>query len=70
MEIYGLFVPILLVAVCGIVLLATFGWWIFWLLIQLGVIVREARRPPHIDAGDYRLDQGRDVGDDQRRSKP
>ena len=67
MEIYGFFVPILLVALCALVLLATFGWWIFWLLVQLGMIVRESQRPPHIDAGDYRLDQGHDVGDDHTR---
>ena len=66
MEIFGLFVPILLVALCSLVLLATAGWWIFWLLVQLGVIVRAAQQPPHVDAGDYRLDQGRDVGDNRK----
>ena len=66
MEIFGLFIPLFLVALCALVLLATAGWWIFWLLVQLGVIVRAAQRPPHVDAGDYRLDQGRDVGDNRK----
>ncbi len=42
---------------------------LFALPIKLFVILREARRPPHLDADDYRLDQGRDVSaDEQRRS--
>lgn len=67
MEIFGLAIPILAVVICGLVLLGVFGWGLFLLLIQLGVIVREARKPPHIDAGTYELRQGRDVGQDERR---
>ncbi len=38
-------------------------------LIKIGVAISQARKPPHVDAGDYRLDQGRDVRfeDDERR---
>ncbi|MDP9312801.1 MAG: hypothetical protein M3R24_18260 [Chloroflexota bacterium] len=40
---------------------------LFALPIKLFVILREARRPPHLDAGDYRLEQGRDIGADEQR---
>jgi hypothetical protein len=54
--------------VCGVVLLFAVGAGLITLLIKAGVIVREARRPPHMDAGDYRLDQGRDVrSEDEQR---
>ena len=53
---------------CGLVLLVVVGVGLVMFLIKLGVIVREAQRPPHIDTGDYRIDQGREVrGEDQRR---
>ncbi len=41
-------------------------------LIKVGVAISQARKPPHVDAGDYRLDQGRDVRfeDDDRRPTP
>ncbi len=67
MEIFGIFIPVLLLLLCGVVLLVVFGWWLFIMLLQIGVIVRAARQPPHIDAGDYSLKQGRDVGADERR---
>ncbi len=67
MEIFGIFVPFLVLLLCGLVLFAVFGWWLFVLLVQIGVIVRKAQEPPHIDTGDYSLRQGRDVGDDDRR---
>lgn len=60
-------IPLIAVVLCGVVLLLALGVGMIGLLIKLGVIVREAQRPPHIDAGDYRLDQGRDVGHDERR---
>lgn len=63
MELLGL--PLIAVLLCGLVLLIVFGFGLFTLLIKLGVIVREAQRPPHIDSGDYRLSQGRDVGRDE-----
>lgn len=40
---------------------------LFALPMKIFVIVREARRPPHLDAGDYRLEQGRDIGAEERR---
>ena len=61
-------IVIALVIICGIVLLFVAGAALFSLLIKLGVIVRYAQRPPHMDHGDYRLDQGREVrGEDDRR---
>lgn len=67
MEIFGLFVPLLAVLLCGLVLLSFVGWGLFWFLIQVGVIIRKAQEPPHVDAGNYELRQGRDIGADDRR---
>ncbi len=50
-----------LVALCAVVLVALLASSIFWFLIKVGVVINEARKPPHIDAGDYRIDQGREV---------
>ncbi|MCU0490788.1 MAG: hypothetical protein MUD01_04340 [Chloroflexaceae bacterium] len=62
--------PMLLLIVIGaiaaLLFLALIGWGGFWLLVQLGVIVREARRPPHQDTGSYSLSQGHEVGRDER----
>ena len=44
----------ILIAIPGIILL----------LIKLGVIVDKASKPPHIDHGNYRLEQGQEVKDD------
>jgi len=53
---------------CGIVLLFVVGAGLITFLIKVGVIVRAAQQPPHIDASDYRLNQGRDVrGEDEQR---
>jgi hypothetical protein len=52
---------------CGLVLLATLSVGLITLLIKLGVIVREAQKPPYLDAGDYRIDQGREVISEDRR---
>jgi hypothetical protein len=30
-------------------------------LFKVGVAINEARKPPHLDTGDYRLDQGREA---------
>ncbi len=40
-------------------------------LFKLGVVVHEARKPPHLDAGDYRLAQGHEVRPevDRRRTR-
>lgn len=63
MELLGL--PLIALLLCGIVLLSFLGFGLFILLVKLGVIVRAAQRPPHMDAGDYRLSQGRDIGRDE-----
>jgi hypothetical protein len=63
MELLGL--PLVALLLCGVILLGLLGFGLFILLVKIGVIVREAQRPPHIDAGDYRLSQGRDVGRDE-----
>lgn len=65
MEIFGLFIPLIAILICGLILLGFFGWGLFVLLLQIGVIVRAAQKPPHIDAGNYDLRQGRDVGKDE-----
>jgi hypothetical protein len=52
---------------CGLVLLATLTVGLITLLIKFGVIVRESRKPQHLDAGEYRLDQGREVVSEDRR---
>jgi hypothetical protein len=53
--------------VCGLILLATLSLGLITLLIKLGVIVREAQKPPHLDTGDYSIGQGRDVAAEDRR---
>lgn len=65
MDLLGL--PLIALLLCGLVLVVFFGFGLFMLLVKIGVIVREAQRPPHMDAGDYRLSQGRDVGRDEER---
>lgn len=52
---------------CGIILLASLSLGLITLLIKLGVIVREAQKPQYLDAGDYRMDQGREVVTEDRR---
>jgi hypothetical protein len=52
---------------CGLVLLGTLSLGLITLLIKLGVIVREAQKPQYLDAGDYRMDQGREVVSEERR---
>ena len=36
-------------------------------LVKVGVVIHEARKPPHIDAGDYHIDQGHEVRPEARR---
>lgn len=52
---------IVALVVCGMALLLVVGAALITFLIKAGVIVRAARQPPHMDAGDYRLNQGREV---------
>lgn len=65
MELFGLFIPLALLLLCAVVLSAVVGWGLFWFLVQAGIIISYARKPPHVDAGDYRLEQGREVGRDE-----
>jgi hypothetical protein len=58
---------LLLVIFCGIVILAVLGVGVFFVLLKLGVIVRESSRPAYQDAGDYRLEQGREVRPEEER---
>ncbi len=52
---------IVLIVFGGLLLLGALGWGFMLLLVQLGVIVNEARKPAYKDTGNYSLDQGRDV---------
>jgi hypothetical protein len=55
------FAVILGLGLCLLVLIATAGMSLFMLIFKAGVVVHEAQKPAHLDAGDYRLDQGREV---------
>ena len=44
-----------------LVLLATLAVSFFVFLFKVGVVINEARKPPHSDTGDYQLSQGREV---------
>jgi hypothetical protein len=59
---------LLMLFIVGSLILILFGWGLFWLLVQLGVIVNEARKPTYIDHSDYSLEQGRDVGQEESRN--
>jgi hypothetical protein len=50
----------IIVLVIGMILIGG-GIGLFFLLIQLGVIVNEAQRPPHQDSGNYQISQGHEV---------
>ena len=52
---------LVLLGLCLVGLLASFGMALFTFFFKVGVAINEARKPPHIDQGDYRLDQGREV---------
>ena len=52
---------LILLAFCALVALAAICMGVFFVLLKLGVIVREASRPTIQDYGDYSLDQGREV---------
>lgn len=53
---------LLLFIVAALLVLAAAGWGTFLLLVQLGVIVKEAGKGQHSDSYDYSLSQGREVG--------
>ena len=50
-----------LLGLCLIGLLAMIGMALFTFVLKVGVAINEARKPPHLDTGDYRLGQGREV---------
>ncbi|NNJ09340.1 hypothetical protein EKD04_003260 [Chloroflexales bacterium ZM16-3] len=56
---------LILMIIGGILLLFAVGWGVFWMLIQLGVIVQKATEPPTTDTNTYSLGQGRDVSNDE-----
>ena len=58
---------LILLAFCALVALATIGVGAFFVLLKLGVIVREVSRPAIQDYGDYSLDQGREVRPEEER---
>ena len=50
-----------LIALCSLIVLVVLALGGFFVLLKLGVIVREAQRPVYRDNGGYTLDQGREV---------
>jgi hypothetical protein len=63
---------LLMIGLCVVVLIAAGGISLFMLIFKAGVIVHEAQKPAHLDAGDYRLEQGHEVraeGQVQRRTE-
>jgi hypothetical protein len=59
LEIPGIVIGLLVV--CAVVLLFVVSVGLFTFLVKVGVIVRQAQRPVHMDSGDYRLEQGHEV---------
>jgi hypothetical protein len=58
---------LVLLALCALVVLAALGVGAFFVLLKLGVIVRESSRPSYRDYSDYSLDQGREVRPEEER---
>ncbi len=59
--------PLLLI--CGLTILLVGGVGAFLVLLKLGVIVREAARPPQVDYGNYSLDQGREMRPEEQQKQ-
>lgn len=55
------------VIVCLIIALIVVGSVGFVVALKLGIIVREAAKPSHLDSGNYTLDQGREVRPEEER---
>ncbi len=55
----GWVIVLLVLFVVGLIVSAGVALFVF--LFHVGVAINESRKPPHIDVGDYRLDQGREV---------
>ena len=58
---------LVLLALCALVALVALGVGAFFVLLKLGVIVRESSRPGYHDYSDYSLDQGREVRPEEER---
>jgi hypothetical protein len=56
---------VVLVGLCLVALAVVIGTMLFGFFFKVGVAINESRRPAHYDAGDYRLDQGREVRPEQ-----
>jgi hypothetical protein len=50
----------------GVIFLIIAGVWLVQLILHGVAIARAARKPPHLDSGDYRLEQGREVRAEER----
>jgi len=55
------------VIVCLIIAIIVIGATGFVVALKLGIIVREAAKPGHLDSGNYTLDQGREVRPEEER---
>lgn len=58
-----------LVLICAIIALLAIGGGTFLVLVKLGVIFNEARRPAFDDRSSYSLDQGREVRPEEERQR-
>jgi hypothetical protein len=52
----------ILIVLAVILAIISLGFGVFWVLLQLGVIVNEASKPTYSDSNNYSLNQGREVG--------
>ena len=52
---------LVLLGLCLVGIVASVGVAVLMFLFKAGVAIHEARKPPHVDAGDYRIEQGREV---------
>ncbi|MEF3274246.1 MAG: hypothetical protein K6356_07575 [Chloroflexus sp.] len=60
------FFVLALFIIVGLIVIAVVVWSIVWFLIKIGVIVQKVVEPPTRDYGSYSIEQGRDVGENQR----
>ena len=59
---------LLALALCAMALVVAAAASLFGFFFKVGVAVHEARKPPHLDSGNYRLDQGREIRPEQETS--
>jgi hypothetical protein len=55
-------VLVLILVIVGVLLTSVVVGGVFLIMMKLGVIAREATRPPTVDRGSYSLSQAREVG--------